>query len=544
MVTQKTNSESVFVGVKKDKSGKLVRVFLDPEKQNSSSLQRGNFISKVTLGGAGITGGTKAISELESLVKKVIQDELATSRRKFLKIGALAAGAAGLAACSKDAGPDEQNGTETPVPVITGPSNLTIPRMGGYVQGVFDSKNYKGGRTSQSWELLLPGSGIEEKLDLGNEGAVSHKFSRPGKYKIKLLIFNNLKYGIAEKEVIVNPANVPEGSYEIPMLLMVNEYSNTTNYENIYLLYLSSMEMVRIFGSKEICGSRLGCDPTGRYIIFAKLDGEFSIGPTTRIPDSPIYKYDLVSGQLNKISPNQIGYGRDMSWSPKGNWIAYVDWSRPYNNPSIIDDEIALLKPDGSQRLFLGEPDPQYRCRGWKLSWNPDESCLASGSEGYLDFNLITIYKDLYSGRAAKEYPFPSNDQIDKFYQSGNFGMTREKFDDTLYAGWNGVAWSPDGKKIVYDLAFGEIPDNYNMLVQSNADLTGDIEVLAVSRGENSGIEFYLPYSPTWSYDGKTLYFIAYSKSIKHLFKINPVTKEKEMLTLGSFGLINVSLYD
>jgi len=542
MVTQKTNSDSVFIGVKKDKSGKFVHVFFDLKRNDSNALQRRNFISKVTLGGAGIAGGTKSLREIESLVETTMQKKGTTSRRKFLKIGALVAGTASLAACSKDAGQNEQTESETPVPVITGPANLTIPRMGGYVQGVFDSKDYKGERTSQSWELLLPDSGIEEELEIGDEVGVTHKFTRPGKYKLKLLIFNNSKYGIAEKEVIVNPANVPEGSYELPMLLMVNEYSNSSEYETIYLLYLSNMEMVRIFGGKEISGSRLNCDPTGRYILFAKLDGEYSIGTTSRIPDSPIYKYDLISGQLTKISQNQVGYGRDMSWSPKGNWIAYVDWSRPIN--TIIDDEIALLKPDGSQRLFLGGPDTQHKCRGSNPSWNPDESCLASGTEGYLDLDLITIYKDLYSGRAVKEYPFPSKEQIDKLYQSGNFGMTREKFDDTLFAGWNGIAWSPDGGKIVYDLTFGEIPDNYNLLVQSNVDMTGDIEVLAISRGDYSGVDFYLPYCPTWSLDGKTIYFIAFSKSIKHLFKINPVTKEKEMYTFGSFGLINISLYD
>jgi Tol biopolymer transport system component len=463
---------------------------------------------------------------------------LTTSRRKFIKIGALVAGTMGLAACSKDDEPTEETTPETPVPVITGPTNLTIPKMGGYIEGVFDSKNSTGGRTSQKWKLLLPDSGIEEELKIGEEITVTHKFSRPGKYKIRLELFNNTKYGIAEQEVVVNPANFSDGDYEHPMLLMVNENISST-YQTIYLLYLSNMKMVRLFGSDEINGSRLSCDPTGRYILFAKLEGEMSDPSSANIPNCPIYKYDILSGELTMISQNPIGNGRDMNWSPNGNWIAYQDWSRflLYSVP----EEIALMKPDGTQRLFLSEPNNPDFCVGGNFSWNPDESCLAGGSIGFLDENLITIYKDLYSGNALKEYPFPSNDQIDRLYQSGDFGISREVFDKTLYAGWNGVSWSPDGEKILYDLTFGEVPDNYNLLVQSNTDLSGDIEILAMSKGE-TGIDFYLPHFPTWSRDGNTIYFIAYFKSVRHLYKMDPETKEKEML-LSSVTVLRPSLY-
>ena len=97
--------------------------------------------------------------------------------------------------------------------------------------------------------------------------------------------------------------------------------------------------------------------------------------------------------------------------------------------------------------------------------------------------------------------------------------------------------------KVVYDMQFGWIPKNHHVLALSNVDGTGDIQSLATSGGIDFGVDFFLPNNPTWSADGKTIYFMAFSHLEKGLYQVKHETGNISMV-LSSYPGQNPSLYD
>lgn len=75
------------------------------------------------------------------------------------------------------------------------------------------------------------------------------------------------------------------------------------------------------------------------------------------------------------------------SWSPDGEWIAYID----------RDGDAHIIRPDGTDGRRIG---PQYSY-GWGLDWSPDSQWLLTGTmDGYPVLISIrsTIAERLWTG--------------------------------------------------------------------------------------------------------------------------------------------------
>ena len=150
--------------------------------------------------------------------------------------------------------------------------------------------------------------------------------------------------------------------------------------------------------------------PDGERIVFnSRRDGNFrnDFGITDEI-----YVMDADGSNQQRLTENLFD-DRDPSWSPDGEWIAFVS-----DRDGLFNDEIYVMDADGSNQRRLTE----NLAIDWHPSWSPDGDRIAFSSfrEGNSDIYIMDA-----DGKNQRR-------------------LTKNRQSD-----WH-PSWSPDGEWIVF----------------------------------------------------------------------------------------------
>ena len=129
----------------------------------------------------------------------------------------------------------------------------------------------------------------------------------------------------------------------------------------------------------ERASSGISWSPDGRRIVFDM----YSYRPADADVVSSIYVLDLASGTVSKIAE-----GKSPSWSPSGEWIAFIYINKPH---SKIEYRVTLMHPDGTAsrvlRAFHQEVAPNL-----KPVWSPASNALLLNESRNPDKATWNIY--------------------------------------------------------------------------------------------------------------------------------------------------------
>jgi tricorn protease len=170
-----------------------------------------------------------------------------------------------------------------------------------------------------------------------------------------------------------------------------------------------------------------------------------------------IFTVPAKKGKIRNLTKSPGAHDRDAEWSPDGKWIAYI-------SDETGEDEIYLIKPDGSDKMQLTSDAVSYR---YGIEWSPDgKKILGSDKE------MRLYYVDIATKKTTVVYTSPNWEITD-------------------------YDWSPDSKWI----AFTDYSDNmlaqvmlYNTETKSNNVITSSL---------------FNTYSPEFAPGGKYLFVVS-----------------------------------
>jgi len=220
--------------------------------------------------------------------------------------------------------------------------------------------------------------------------------------------------------------------------------------------------------------------------------------------------YDLYKDTLSVIAGNHSLSAIRPSWNPEKDWIAFSDGGNEGRGPFL---ECAMIRPDGSEKTYLSGDSYHPAFTGHNPTWSPDGERLAMGFTPYENpenmrlVRRITIYDDLWGN--VERTQMPSQDQLLAFLDSRDANSAQGR--GTITPGLRGLAWSPDGEWLVYELYYAHQNHQYDFLAKSRVDGTGDIQVL-VSGNDMTGFS-----TPTWSPSGNRVLYTDYDEKIQRV---------------------------
>jgi Tol biopolymer transport system component len=166
-------------------------------------------------------------------------------------------------------------------------------------------------------------------------------------------------------------------------------------------------------GETSVLGPQVSSDP-GREISWSP-DGQriaFEMIPPNSAATSMIFKIYILDLETSVIRPLCVGHSP--SWSPSGDWIAYVgyvprqkdqrtDWCQAGHCYEPGTDSASLITPDGAQsRTLMTYSTYIY---GVAPVWSPNSKTLLINKSRDAEYNSYDIYLlDLATGKRTRKF--------------------------------------------------------------------------------------------------------------------------------------------
>ena len=225
------------------------------------------------------------------------------------------------------------------------------------------------------------------------------------------------------------------------------------------------------------------------------------------------------------IPPNQID--KHPSWSPDGNWIAYIHRNEELPPPSLF--ELRLINPETLQKnvILVGLS---------QVTWFPssDSLVIVKGGDLYiigLDGNIkrkltnggLNYYPDITPDGQWLAWDVDYWDIWIMNLETGQNWTIQKGSSVTGKSAWRAPSWSPDGSKLVH-IRYGHyLPYGYETIYIMNSDGT-DGERLTYYAREH--------LNPCWSLAGDMIAFVSRGcEWLRDIFIYDLTTNEIERLT-------------
>jgi Tol biopolymer transport system component len=327
-------------------------------------------------------------------------------------------------------------------------------------------------------------------------------------YTVQLRVTNSGNESTAVHPVSVLPPTLPGNDYPLIAFFREVESGPNSGGEDLYVMNPSSGMVTRIGGGP---GADLGVQTVGWERSGARLATE------TGGHHWGVAVYDLQKDEVVKVSTPGAQSAWTVAWNPQKDWIAYAERGRE----SFM--EPVLVRPDGSERLFVGGANPRPEVSGLYPSWSPDGERLALANTNYSGLTealelygiydrRISVFSDFWGGNVTR-VQVPSEEQLMGFLDS--IGENNLNNRVTIQPGCNGFSWSPDGEWLAYTIRFGFIDagGSKEYLLKSRVDGTGDIEIrLPGENAPGATLGYFL--TPRWSPNGHEILFYLWGGDI------------------------------
>lgn len=169
-----------------------------------------------------------------------------------------------------------------------------------------------------------------------------------------------------------------------------------------------------------------------------------------------IFSVPAKSGITRNLTNTTNEHDRNLSWSPDGNWIAFI-------SDKTGEDEIFIMKPDGTEKpMQLTKNADTYK---FDLRWSPDSKKIAWHDQmkrlQYIDIDTknVTLIATSKSGEINDydwspdnkwiAYEFPDNEVVSRIFLYNLATKTSEPATD-LWFNASSPSFSPDGKYLYF----------------------------------------------------------------------------------------------
>lgn len=343
-----------------------------------------------------------------------------------------------------------------------------------------------------------------------------------------------------EDEFQLEVASEPQISPSGNAVVYVRQFSDAKTdkrYSNLWIVETNGSNH-RPLTSGNFSDSSPRWSPDGSKIAFI----------SNRDGSGQIHMLWLQTGQIARIS-NLSNDPAQLSWSPDGKWISYMSIAKTNKTPMIKMPE----KPEGATWAEPAKVIDRLMYRFNRVGYLPDGywQVFAISSEGgtpiqiskgdYHHADFFGTSNGTVWAPDGKSILVSANRRTDWDYEPLDTELHEFSFPDgavktlTNQRGPdNSPAISPDGKSIAY-IGFDDRYQGYQLtkLYVANRDGSSP-KVVSDSLGLDVG-------QPTWSYDGKRIYFTYEDKGIT---KLGYYTLDGKLQTVASnlgSGLISTS---